>query len=97
MATNKLRRFHGEPVRRLIVSVPLATVNAIDDTSRNRWGNCGNRSEFVRLAIDERLARTVRCADPEPVGVPDATLMLVKGEQGPKTEHYARPRPRARA
>ena len=79
MATNKLRRFHGEPVRRLIVSVSLATVNAIDDTSRNRWGNCGNRSEFVRLAIEERLARTVRRADAELVNVPDATLMLVKG------------------
>ena len=79
MRVARLRRFHGEPVTRLIVSVPLKTVKAVDDLSRNRWGNCGNRSEFVRQAIEEKLARTVRRADAEQVNVPDATLMLMKG------------------
>ena len=48
-----LRRFHGEPVTRLIVSVPMATVKSVDSAMRPSR----NRSEFVRLAIEEKLAR----------------------------------------
>lgn len=56
------RRFHGQPVSRLIVSVPVATVQDIDnllDPMRHgpRHPAKGCRSEFVRLAIAEKLAR----------------------------------------
>jgi hypothetical protein len=56
------RRFHGEPVSRLIVSVPVVTVAAIDaliapplSAPAHPARSC--RSEFVRLAIAEKLAR----------------------------------------
>jgi metal-responsive CopG/Arc/MetJ family transcriptional regulator len=56
------RRFHGETVRRLIVSVPEEVVNAVDELLRQRSWGCrhparGCRSEFVRMAILEKLAR----------------------------------------
>jgi hypothetical protein len=55
------RRFHGEPVRRLIVSVPIVTVEEIDliiNVHRpNRHPAEGCRSEWVRMAILEKLAR----------------------------------------
>lgn len=49
------RRFHGEPVSRLIISVPLEVVHRIDEVARGRHPARGNRSEFIRLAIDEKL------------------------------------------
>lgn len=54
----KCRRFHGAEVRRLIVSVPLAMVAAVDGllTHSKRHRRCC-RAEFVRLAIAEKLAR----------------------------------------
>lgn len=53
------RRFKGKPVNRLIVSVPLETVQAVDTLLKiNRQHPArGCRAEFVRLAILEKLER----------------------------------------
>jgi metal-responsive CopG/Arc/MetJ family transcriptional regulator len=53
------RRFHGKPVMRLIVSVPVQVVAEVDTLLKlNRHHPArGNRAEFVRLAIAEKLAR----------------------------------------
>ena len=53
------RRFHGNPVMRLIVSVPDDLVEQVDSLLKMARGHPagGNRSEFVRLAIAEKLAR----------------------------------------
>lgn len=61
------RKFHGAPVVRLIVSVPVEIVEEIDELIGQRpghWRPFGgthparrNRSEFVRLAIVEKLER----------------------------------------
>ena len=64
---SKLRRFHGEPVSRLIVSVTMKTVEAIDrliaiPCCGGAFLSQGNRSEFVRLAIREKLNREKRRA-----------------------------------
>jgi len=58
------RVFRGTPVRRLIVSVELATVQAIDERlgSRRTYSH-GNRSEFVRQAIEEKLRRDAQRFD----------------------------------
>ncbi|WP_461521088.1 hypothetical protein [Porticoccus sp.] len=58
------RVFRGTPVRRLIVSVELATVQAIDERlgSRPTYSH-GNRSEFVRQAIEEKLRRDAQRFD----------------------------------
>ena len=62
----KRRKFEGEPVSRLIVSVPVSIVGEIDQLTRKRYPRperhnlhpaFGNRSEFVRLAIVEKLER----------------------------------------
>lgn len=50
------RMFKGEPVERLIVSVEVATVRAIDEHLKAKR-KARNRSEFVRLAIEEKLRR----------------------------------------
>jgi hypothetical protein len=59
---SKLRRFHGRPVSRLIVSVTLETVRSIDALIEFRYPGPihpaeGCRSEFVRLAIAEKLEK----------------------------------------
>jgi hypothetical protein len=52
------RRVHGQPVNRLIVSVPIEVVEAVDRLLRQRSHPAkGCRAEFVRLAIAEKLAR----------------------------------------
>ena len=56
------RRFHGEEVRRLIVSVPVVTVDLIDALLAGyRFGERhpahGCRSEYIRIAIAEKLER----------------------------------------
>lgn len=53
------RRFKGQPVTRLIVSVPVDLVQAVDMvlTLNRRHPARGNRAEFVRLAIAEKLAK----------------------------------------
>lgn len=62
----KRRKFGSESVTRLIVSVPVSVVGEIDRVTRckyprpnryNRHPAFGNRSEFVRLAIVEKLER----------------------------------------
>jgi hypothetical protein len=59
------RRFNGEPVIRLIVSVPEATVVAVDRlTANERHPARGCRAEFVRLAIAEKLARDLMISAP---------------------------------
>jgi len=53
------RRFMGEPVVRLIVTVPADMAAAIDQllTERPRHPARGCRSEFLRLAVAEKLGR----------------------------------------
>ncbi len=53
------RRFNGKPIMRLIVSVPTDTVNEVDTLMKlaRHHPARGNRAEFVRLAIAEKLAR----------------------------------------
>lgn len=60
----KRRKFEGESVTRLIVSVPVSVVGEIDRVTGCKYPNrynrhpaFGNRSEFVRLAIVEKLER----------------------------------------
>lgn len=53
------RRFRGQPVTRLIVSVPVDVVAEVDSLlkqTRNHPAR-GNRAEYVRLAISEKLTR----------------------------------------
>jgi hypothetical protein len=59
---NMCRRFHGAPVVRLVISVETETTLAVDHLLD--WRGPGRthpargcRSEFVRLAIEEKLAR----------------------------------------
>jgi metal-responsive CopG/Arc/MetJ family transcriptional regulator len=56
------RHFHGEPVERLIASVPTALVEQIDallwENRQHPARRC--RSEFIRLALAEKLARDRR-------------------------------------
>lgn len=57
---SKNRMFGLLPKRRLIVSVEDKTVEAIDDLLCRRTLRhpaAGNRSEFVRVAIEKELAR----------------------------------------
>jgi hypothetical protein len=58
---SKLRRFHNQPVTRLIVSVPMVTVEEIDRIINvprpNRHPAQGCRSEYVRMALLEKIAR----------------------------------------
>ena len=51
------RKFHGASVNRLIVSVPVEEVVQIDKLIRTGHPARNNRSEFVRLAIREKLER----------------------------------------
>jgi hypothetical protein len=53
------RRFKGEPVVRLIVTMPADMVAAIDQLliERPRHPARGCRSEFLRLAVAEKLGR----------------------------------------
>ena len=60
MKKPRLRRFYGAPVVRLIVSVAADQVESIDAhlvRGLPSWAVPGNRSEFVRVAIEEKLAR----------------------------------------
>ena len=59
------RRFKGQPVTRLIVSVPVDVVALVDRLLKlnRRHPARGNRAEFVRLAIAEKLVRDKRLSD----------------------------------
>jgi metal-responsive CopG/Arc/MetJ family transcriptional regulator len=56
------RRFEGEPVSRLIASVPTELVQQIDallwENRKHPARRC--RSEYIRLALAEKLARDRR-------------------------------------
>ncbi|MCE8020180.1 toxin-antitoxin system protein [Halomonas sp. MCCC 1A11036] len=58
---SKNRLFHGAPTVRLIASVEQATVDAVDEVIGYPYNSPhpakGNRSEFVRIAIENELAR----------------------------------------
>jgi Arc/MetJ-type ribon-helix-helix transcriptional regulator len=58
---SKNRLFKNQPKIRLIVSVEGDTVEIIDELIGKPFGGWhpakGNRSEFVRLAIEEKLER----------------------------------------
>lgn len=60
---SKNRLFNNQPKIRLIVSVEGDTVETIDELIGYPFGDGhpakGNRSEFVRLAIEEKLERDV--------------------------------------
>jgi hypothetical protein len=60
---SKNRLFKNQPKVRLIVSVEGDTVETIDELIGYPFGGGhpakGNRSEFVRLAIEEKLERDV--------------------------------------
>ena len=53
------RNFHGEPVARLIASVPVELVQQIDALMREDRSHPARRcrSEFIRLALAEKLER----------------------------------------
>ena len=63
------RRFHGQPVTRLIVSVPVDVVAEVDNLLKlaRKHPARGNRAEFVRLAIVEKLKRDKRPSDDFPM------------------------------
>lgn len=65
---SKNRQFNGAPTIRLIVSVEQTTVTAVDALINYPWGNDhpvrGNRAEFVRLAIQEKLERDLAAKKP---------------------------------
>lgn len=53
---NKNRMFNGQPTDRLIIRIERDTIEAIDNATRRRPGfPAGNRSEFIRKAIEARL------------------------------------------
>lgn len=54
---SKNRIFTETPKTRLIVSVETCTVEKIDELIRRGHPAKGNRSEFVRLAVEEKLER----------------------------------------
>ena len=56
------RHFHGAPVARLIASVPGALVEQIDALMREDRSHPARRcrSEFIRLALAEKLDRDRR-------------------------------------
>jgi hypothetical protein len=59
------RRFQGEAVARLIVSVPAATVAEVDRVLAGESHPArGCRAEFVRLAIAEKLVRDLMICSP---------------------------------
>ena len=62
------RRFKGLPVSRLIVSVPAVAVAEIDAllTHHPSHPAKGCRSEFVRLAVAEKLGRELMLYLPAP-------------------------------
>jgi len=56
--TTLRRQFHGKPVERLIASVPTTIVNRVRALiARRSHPAQGSISEFIRLAIVEKLHR----------------------------------------
>ena len=67
---SSLRRFNSEQVSRLIVSVLKAVVDEVDFVTQrgSRHPASGNRAEFVRLAIEEKLVRDKAALNKRMVG-----------------------------
>lgn len=56
MSTNRM--FRGKPTDKLIIRIERDTIEAIDNSTRHRPGaHPGNRSEFVRQAIEAMLTK----------------------------------------
>lgn len=52
----KNRMFRGKPTGTLVIRIEWDTIKAIDNSTRHRTGgHPGNRSEFIRQAIESRL------------------------------------------
>jgi hypothetical protein len=65
------RRFKGQPVERLTLTMPAAMVSAVDMLMMRQPEHParGCRSEFVRLAVAEKLGRELMLsAMPAPSG-----------------------------
>jgi hypothetical protein len=63
------RRFNGRPVARLIVTMPAEMVAALDKllVTMPCHPARGCRSEFLRLAVAEKLGRELMlCGEPAP-------------------------------
>ena len=73
------RRFSGEPVARLIVSMPAELVEKVDRSIRGDHPARGCRSEFVRLAVAEKLERDLMLYASQKRGLADATVTRRKG------------------
>ncbi|MAT50940.1 MAG: toxin-antitoxin system protein [Porticoccaceae bacterium] len=53
---SKNRMFRGKPTGKLIIRIERETIEAIDKATVHRPGGIpGNRSEFIRRAIEARL------------------------------------------
>lgn len=76
------RRFNGAKVNRLIVSVPVADVGLIDELIRYRHPARGNRAEFVRLALAEKLERDT-AARKTAIAATDPATTSTERHQGP--------------
>ena len=65
---SKNRKFDGTPTIRLIVSVEQVTVARVDKLIGYPYGSRhpanGNRAEFVRMAIQEKLERDLAAKKP---------------------------------
>lgn len=58
--TRRNRRFGDDPKTRLVISIEELTVAQLDQLIRTRGEGLqiqGNRSEFVRQAIEEKMQR----------------------------------------
>jgi len=54
----KNRMFRGRPTNKLIIRIERDTIAAIDNATRHHpGGSPGNRSEFIRQAIEARLGQ----------------------------------------
>jgi hypothetical protein len=52
------RMFRGRPTDKLIIRIERDTIEAIDNATRSQPGlPPGNRSEFIRQAIEARLSQ----------------------------------------
>ena len=53
----KNRSFRGEPITRLVLSIEISALRRLDWQIRQHQLAGGNRSEFIRQAIEAHLAR----------------------------------------
>jgi hypothetical protein len=61
------RRFHGEPVTRIITTVPSAMLNEVNRAMAQPGHQARNcLAEFVRLALAEKIGRDLMLSGPVP-------------------------------